>query len=486
MENVTPTHTVSYLYKDACVVPIPGENEFDIIPFDPDLWGDGSPIAGENEFNILPFGNEEETEDEAEAETDAEEEDEPQKWGDLLTSYDGKAITYDEIGNPLTWGNRSFTWQHGRQLATLTENGTTWTYTYGADGLRTGRTNGTTTYSYVYNGSQLVQMTVGEDTLRFAYDAVGVPLSVNYNGTIYYYVTNIQSDVVAIVNASGVEQVRYTYGAWGQLLSTTGTLATTLGAHNPLRYRGYVYDTETGLYYLQSRYYDPALGRFINADGLVSTVQGFIGNNMFAYCANNPVNFFDPEGQSSLWVIVGIVVGCVMLLSGCERQKVEHEPYLSADDAARAFAEEYYSQSSYVRHEFAALIYSRTVDGLTTYNYTAPEYGTAHNSHPGWNKPKRTKIVAYIHTHPNENEFSGRDISFANKYDINAYVIGPNLELQRYNYLRDYTISLGQISPRPLLSSEKEKLISQFQASWDEHIAGGHGCACHTLSWPNS
>ena len=93
--------------------------------------------------------------------------------------------------------------------------------------------------------------------------------------------------------------VEYTYNAWGVLLSTTGSMASTLGVHNPLRYRGYVYDNETALYYLQSRYYDPDVGRFINADAFASTGQGILGNNMFAYCLNNPVNMIDPNGMCS-------------------------------------------------------------------------------------------------------------------------------------------------------------------------------------------
>ena len=226
-------------------------------------------------------------------------------WGDLLEGYDGQEITYDQIGNPLTWGNRSFTWEHGRQLASLTENGTTWSYTYGADGLRTSRTNGTKTYTYTYNGSQLVQMTVGTNTLRFTYDAAGTPLTVTYNNTTYYYVTNIQGDVVAIVNASGVKLVEYTYSSWGVVLDANTTtsemlveVATILENINPLLYRGYVYDTETGLYYLQSRYYDPTVGRFINGDNFISTGQGILGNNMFSYCQSNPVRFYDPHGHS--------------------------------------------------------------------------------------------------------------------------------------------------------------------------------------------
>ena len=134
-------------------------------------------------------------------------------------------------------------------------------------------------------------------------DASGNPIEVSYRPEgstttkFYYYVQNLQGDVIALVDsANGNTVVTYTYDAWGNVLSTNGSLATTLGVLNPFRYRGYVYDTETRLYYLQSRYYDPNLGRFINADALASTGQGLIGNNMFAYCNNNPVMGCDPCG----------------------------------------------------------------------------------------------------------------------------------------------------------------------------------------------
>ena len=181
-------------------------------------------------------------------------------------------------------------------LRQVSYNGTTWTNTYDVNGLRTKREGGGKTYSYTYNGSLLSRMTVGDDTLTFFYDASGNPLSLIHNGTTYYYATNLQGDVVAILNASGTAVVTYTYDAWGKLLTTDGTMASTLGALNPLRYRGYVYDTETGLYYLQSRYYDPEVGRFINADAYATTGIGLVGNNAFAYCNNNPVNLKDYRG----------------------------------------------------------------------------------------------------------------------------------------------------------------------------------------------
>ena len=235
-------------------------------------------------------------------------------WGDQLTSYDGQTITYDQIGNPLTDGTWTYTWKHGRELASMTKGSTTWEYTYNADGLRTKRTDGTDTYDYIYLDGQLVQLTVDDSDeeilMKFSYDADGVPLSVTYEGTTYYYVTNLQGDVVGIVNQSGNVRVAYSYDAWGNVLSTTGGAANTIGKYNPLRYRGYVYDEGTGLYYVSSRYYDPEIGRFINADGigLLGANGDFASYNLFAYCGNNPVAREDKSGE--LWnVVAGAVVG---------------------------------------------------------------------------------------------------------------------------------------------------------------------------------
>lgn len=182
-------------------------------------------------------------------------------------------------------------------------------------------------HAYVYTGSSLMQEVItttttvnGEtstttETLNFSYDASDSPMTVTYGGTTYYYATNLQGDVIAILNTSGTTVVEYTYDAWGNLLTTSGSMADTLGEANSLRYRGYVYDTETGLYYLQSRYYDPEMGRFINADAFASTGQGLLGNNMFTYCLNNPVNFVDRDGENpealqwwmgSMWWLCGI------------------------------------------------------------------------------------------------------------------------------------------------------------------------------------
>ena len=116
--------------------------------------------------------------------------------------------------------------------------------------------------------------------------------------SFYYYITNLQGDVIGIVDASGTIKAKYKYNAWGEDIDTTAAVSN-IETINPLRYRGYYYDSETGLYSLHSRYYDPVVCRFINADEFASTGQGFIGYNMFAYCNNNPVVYVDASGTSS-------------------------------------------------------------------------------------------------------------------------------------------------------------------------------------------
>ena len=142
-------------------------------------------------------------------------------------------------------------------------------------------------------------MTVGGSDLSFGYDG-STPVTVTYNDTTYYYVTNLQGDIVSILDGNRTEVVKYTYDAWGNILSTTGTLADTLGQINPLRYRGYVYDQECNLYYLQSRYYDPSIGRYLNHDVLFDYNVGIRGYNLFAYCGNSPVFRLDPNGRASI------------------------------------------------------------------------------------------------------------------------------------------------------------------------------------------
>ena len=132
-------------------------------------------------------------------------------------------------------------------------------------------------------------------TMKFYYDEIGTPIMLDYNDTLFYYVTNLQGDVVGIAESYGIG-ASYRYDAWGNIIASdsASNVLNNAMTDNPLRYRGYIYDTETGFYYLQSRYYDPAICRFINADGQLN--GGFLGNNLYAYCENNPVIGVDPCG----------------------------------------------------------------------------------------------------------------------------------------------------------------------------------------------
>jgi RHS repeat-associated protein len=188
----------------------------------------------------------------------------------------------------------TFTWQKGRELASAQKNGVTTTYTYGADGLRISKSSG---YEFFYSDGRLVrQLWADGEVLDFLYDESGTPYAMQYYSTMYYYVKNLQGDVVAIADANGNIVVNYAYDAWGNILSITDGSGNDIsnntwhiGNLNPIRYRSYYYDTETGFYYLQSRYYDPAIRRFINADGYINANGDILGFNMYAYCGNNPV-----------------------------------------------------------------------------------------------------------------------------------------------------------------------------------------------------
>ena len=210
----------------------------------------------------------------------------------------------------------------GRSSAGLTGGGSRAlsmnnSYTYDADGLRLTKTVGNEQHKYVWQGSTLVSEYYGGKTLEFFYDESGAPYGFSYKSSstaapaMYYYVTNLQGDVTNVLDASGNTVASYTYNAWGKVLSSSGSMASI----NPLRYRGYYFDNETGLYYVSSRYYSPEIARFINADDidLLGANSDFASLSLFAYCGNNPVSRVDASGE--VWftaMAVGGVVGAAI------------------------------------------------------------------------------------------------------------------------------------------------------------------------------
>ena len=230
-------------------------------------------------------------------------------WGDVLTSYNGQNITYDEIGNPLTYRDgMSMTWKNGRQLATLTNGDTSISYGYDSGSVRTTKTVNGVKYTYAYLNGQLMYETRGDAKFYYSYDANGILYNVRYTLTdgdteySYYYTHNSRGDIVGIYNGAGELKAHYEYDAWGNVISITdnnGNAITNpnhIGNLNPFRYRGYYYDTESGFYYLMSRYYDPVTHRFINADGYFQSGGNILDANMHSYCGNNPIMFADPTG----------------------------------------------------------------------------------------------------------------------------------------------------------------------------------------------
>lgn len=240
-------------------------------------------------------------------------------WKDKLTRFNNDSITYDEIGNPVSYRNgMNMTWENGRQLKQLAVNDdVTVDYEYNADGLRTGkRINGNSKYfNYYYDANNNLTALSDKNgkVMQFYYDSKSNLSSVRYDGIMYYYIKNLQGDITKLIKADGTVAANYIYDQWGYIISVTDANGEeiTSDAHianiNPFRYRGYVYDNESGFYYLQSRYYDPVVKRFINADIFCDTQTGVLGTNMFAYCINNPVNSADSNGEVTYVIIPGVL-----------------------------------------------------------------------------------------------------------------------------------------------------------------------------------
>ena len=280
-------------------------------------------------------------------------------WPDLLTSvtangttkdvlYEGQSQTSDlpSSGNPVTYYNGkdyTFTWTKGRQLASATVDGKQVSYTYDMSGVRSNKQVGDTTYTYTTLSGKVMRQTWGDNNaLEFVYDDGNQPFAVIYKHgqttELYYYVLNAQGDVSAILDSSGKLAASYDYDAWGNCTVYDSSDAA-IGDLNPLRYRGYYYDAETGFYYLQSRYYDPAICRFINADTFATTdANGFLSANMFAYCENNPVMRLDPDGSSPLSLVINTLVGAgVAAASAAINANIAGSP-ISTGDLLKAAA----------------------------------------------------------------------------------------------------------------------------------------------------
>ena len=231
-------------------------------------------------------------------------------WKDLLTGYGDKAITYDAQGNPTNYLGNVLTWEKGRQLKKFIKtDGTVIDYTYNANGIRTSKTikgsetEAGVTHIYTLDGTKILRETWTKDGVNHSiipmYNNEDSVCGIQYNGEPYYFQKNLQGDIIAIVDKEANTVVQYSYDAWGVCTITEDISECNIAEVNPYRYRGYYFDAEIEMYYLQSRYYDVIISRFINDDDLLMllfSVHEIVRNNIYAYCENSVVNKVDYDG----------------------------------------------------------------------------------------------------------------------------------------------------------------------------------------------
>ena len=229
-----------------------------------------------------------------------------------MACYNGECCQYDALGNPEIYRCHDLSWTKVRKLARFDAN----IFEYNASGIRFKKNNTV----YTLDGDRILKETDGTKTLTYYYANGNAPVGFNYNGTDYYYRRNIQGDVVGIYSSGGYIVARYVYDAWGNhkiydANNNEVTSTSHIGYINPIRYRGYYFDVETGLYYLQTRYYDPETGRFLNSDAIEYLAPEQLGGlNLYAYCNDNPVMDADPTGCFGILtaILIGAVIGAVI------------------------------------------------------------------------------------------------------------------------------------------------------------------------------
>lgn len=226
-------------------------------------------------------------------------------WQDQLTKYDNTSITYDGIGNPLTIGTANLTWVNGRVLQKYEDNTNNLVinYEYNKDNIRTSKTINNVKTNYYLENKNIIFEQTGTNMIYYLRDSNSKLIGLKYNNNLYYYLKNIQDDIIGLLDSNYNLVAQYLYDSWGNIISIKDNSGNEIAdtsniAHiNPYRYRSYYYDKETKLYYLNSRYYNPAWGRFINADGIINADEVINGFNLYAYTINNPIVYKDNTGM---------------------------------------------------------------------------------------------------------------------------------------------------------------------------------------------
>lgn len=247
------------------------------------------------------------------------------RWKDQLTKFNDDIIIYDAIGNPLNIGNTVLTWINGRQLASYDDGINQITYKYNIDGIRNRKIINNVETIYKLEGKNIIFEKTNNNVIYYIRNGVDDLIGFKYNNEVYYYQKNNQNDIIGILDCNYNIVAKYQYDSFGKVILITDgndNIITDNGhvAHiNPYRYRGYYYDKEIKLYYLNNRYYNPEWGRFINADGIINANRDIVSCNLYAYVSNNFVNKFDSSGRALfslfLKVAIAVVVAKVVALT---------------------------------------------------------------------------------------------------------------------------------------------------------------------------
>jgi len=222
------------------------------------------------------------------------------------------------MGNPTNYMGAGMTWDvKGNLTSVKNRNGRSAEYTYLSDGQRYTKTTGGKKTTYLYNNGLLLSETTGNEVINYYYDSDGTILGIGYKKGSnaekhYFFEKNAFGDVIAVYrNSDNVLIGTYEYDLWGNPVSVkeaaSGRDTDGILGKNPFRYRCYYYDTETGFYYLNSRYYDPQTRRFISADSITTnTGNDVLGYNLYSYCKNSPVGSADYDGHSPQTMMLGL------------------------------------------------------------------------------------------------------------------------------------------------------------------------------------
>ncbi len=224
-------------------------------------------------------------------------------WEDQLTKFNNETITYDEIGNPTSIGTKELVWINGRQLDTYKDGELEIKYSYDKNGIRNSKIINSVETKYFTENNKIIFEESNNNMIYYIRDEEGSLIGLKYNNSIYYYIKNLQEDIIGITDSNYNEICRYEYDSFGKIITikdNNGNIIedeSHIGIINPHRYRSYYYDKEIELYYLNSRYYNPEWGRFINADGIINSNKDILGCNLYAYVDNNFINSLDISGN---------------------------------------------------------------------------------------------------------------------------------------------------------------------------------------------